>query len=140
MGSSKRTREFRLGPKTVHLSCGHELQYNAPYPRLSELLWCRRCGALADVAALSKSYAITCDGCTLSVRYGADLVKARRTASRHVLMRPSHSVSLLEGLSVVELVTNHGTQDELPYERILTERQALVRRNQQALRDFLDKR
>lgn len=121
----------------AHLSCNHSLLFKPPYPMTRDVVWCKRCGKEVTVLGIADSYGITCDRCPrLNRRYGTDQRSARRAASMHVLKYPRHTITIRKGGQYSERIGNSGTQDELPFERVLTERAAQVAQSQRALREM----
>lgn len=136
MGAARKVNAD-VEPVPVHLSCLHTLLFRPPYPRLRDVMWCKWCSAEKTVIAVAETYGLTCDQCPrLNRRYGTDLGAARRAASRHVLRYPTHTMDIRRAGHYVERVTTTGTQDELPFERTLSERAAQVRENQLKLREM----
>lgn len=83
----------------VILSCKHTATFSPPAVKGDEV-YCRKCGNFRLVDVATAEWRIRCRyeyGCQLSVRYGADESRAKRSAIRHVARYPSHTVAVLQG-------------------------------------------
>ena len=125
-------------PVMVLLSCKHEMPYRAPLPLAGESVYCRRCEEY-QVVEIVPEYGIRCDSCRLSRRYGRDLGAARMSASKHTMTRPEHTVSIMDGGTLVERVGRPLGEGQLPFDSVVSERLRVARNNQRILRDFIDK-
>lgn len=88
------------------LDCKHAAQFSPP-PKKGDEVYCRKCGAFRHVAVAMAEWRVRCrypSSCRLSVRYGADESRAKRSAIRHVAKFPSHTVEVLQGDRVDALV------------------------------------
>lgn len=127
-------------PIPAHLSCNHSILFRPPYPRARDTVWCKRCSLDVTVIAVAETYGIVCDTCPrYSRRYGTDMDAAQRAASRHVLKYPRHSIEIRKGPTLIERVTNQGTQDELPFAQVLSKRATQVAQSQRLLREMTDR-
>lgn len=94
----------RQPPVQVTLTCQHEASFIAPAPRKGDIVYCRRCGDYRHVLSAEHEYTVKCDSCRLGRRFGQDLGAARLVASRHVVLQPGHTVSVMNGERLQETV------------------------------------
>lgn len=96
----------------VELSCGHSLFYNPPVPKIGDDIYCRTgCGTVA-VVDIKAEWRTKCTECRYSRSWGQAELTARTKASAHAL-RNNHTVSVLLGNDVQNLVNEHPTEDLL---------------------------
>ncbi len=93
--------------RTIQLSCKHTVDFEAPVPKIGEIIYCRRCQTSRIVEQRTDTYYVKCTkaGCPYGRNYGSDAGEARLAAWRHVQKFHSHSVSILRNGESVNTVT-----------------------------------
>jgi len=122
----------KLPPEQITLQCGHDATYLAPQPKAGETVYCRRCREYVNVRSNEDEVWARCRDCRVARRHGQDVAGAMRTASKHALTHAGHRVRVLQGRKVLQEVATNG--DELPYEKIISDRRELSQRMQQMLK------
>lgn len=115
--------EARATPKRMGvLSCNHEALFESPFPVFGDIVYCRRCRDYKVMQSLQQPYSIRCDHCTLSRTFGEDLLRAERTAGKHVAKYSQAVVTIRKAGHVVgEVKQDEGQLSVLP--EVQTERE-----------------
>jgi hypothetical protein len=93
------------------LHCGHTRIYE-PTPCVGDILWCGDCLTYRKCIGIGTVWRVYCTGCALSVGYGSDISRARRTGVRHQRRNPGHQVSIWRNSVKVEDIPD--VQEPLP--------------------------
>lgn len=102
------------GIKLVSYTCNHWAEYEGSPPMLGDRVFCRKCNAYKEVVDYIDDHRIKCQHCRISRSYGACMDDARRAASRHVMRKPTHIVSVYRNTDVI-LVVDYPAASDIPH-------------------------
>lgn len=81
----------------VVLDCKHQLHFQAPPPKVNDILWCNNCRKERRVESAPEEWRIRCVKCTYARTFGVSRTDAELAAGKHLRKMPEHKVKLFNG-------------------------------------------